>query len=418
MVNRDKDAKDGVKHYTLKAPNGIFYTLLYFVIWVLTKLIFRTSYKRTPALRKHKDALIMIGNHASYLDIPIAIVAAGHKRINFVSGDFLYSNKTKLLLKLMQVIPKKQFQPDVRTILLLVRALKAGRKVFIYPEAQRSIDGEPGYLNSQFARLVKRAGVAVGIVRCSGCYLAWPRWAEGFVRPGKIVAESDILLTAEEIESLDVNEIHEKVKAALNISDYSYQLSRSKPGKYLTPAPAAGLENILHHCPSCKRMKAIVSTGKTLRCGQCYWEIELSLTGFFTRIKEGPFFANPVLWHRWQQAEISKLFADQPETVLSFSASCQKHGDTLDESYTIPGTVYISESELCFEPDGDSTPLHPAELCFPRKGQEFGIFATYGESFRQYNSFGAWDFFPDVKSWPIIIHDWSTMGFRRESMIQ
>lgn len=414
----EKETKGELKNYLLKAPNGIIYGLLFFLVWILTKLFFRASYKRTSAFRKHRGTLIMIGNHASYLDIPIAIVAAGYKRVNFVSSDYLYSNKTKLLLKMMQVIPKKQFQPDVKTTLLLFRALKAGRKVFLYPEAQRSIDGEPGYLDPQFARLIKRSVVPVGIVRCRGCYLAWPRWAKGFVRPGKIVAESDILLTAEEIESLGVDEIHEKVKAALNISDYDFQLSRTKPGKYLTPAPTVGLENILHHCPSCKQMQAIESTGRTLRCRQCDWEIKLGLTGFFIKVKEGPFFSNPAQWHRWQQDELSRLFAGQSETELSFPALCRKHGNHLNTQPYVPGIVHMNKTTLYFEPDDDKDSENYAEISFPRAGQESGIFADYGKNFRQYNSAGSWDFFPETKSWPIIVHDWSRMGICEISMLQ
>lgn len=409
MAEVDIKAKDKEKKYSLKAPDFIFYALVYFVFWILSKLLFRASYKRTAAFRKHKGALIMIGNHASYLDIPFAIVAAGHKRINFVAGDFLYSKKTRLFLRLMQVIPKKQFQVDVRTMLLIYRALQSGRKVFIYPEAQRSIDGESGYLDPQFARLIKRGGVAVGIVRCRGCYLAWPRWTQGFIRPGKVVAESDILLTADEISTLEVDEIHEIIKDALNISDYDFQLSLAKPGKYITPAPAAGLENMLHHCPSCGKMQAIESTGKTLRCRQCHWKIELGLDGFFVRIKDDPFFDNPAKWHQWQLAELEKLFDGKPETVLSFPAACREHNKQFG-SPSVQGTVRISKSKLCFQPDDGKNSNEQGELCFLHAGQQGGLFATYGESFRQYNSSGTWDFYPEIKSWPIIVHDWSKMG--------
>ncbi|NLK02629.1 MAG: 1-acyl-sn-glycerol-3-phosphate acyltransferase [Clostridiaceae bacterium] len=404
MRTDNKAQKDVVK-----APNALIYGAAYIVCWLISKILFRASYRRTRNFRRHKEAMIIIGNHGSYLDAPLAIVGAGWKRMHFVGGDFIYNKKTQKFLDYLRVIPKKQFQPDVRTVLLLIRALQRGRKIMIFPEGQRSVNGDPNYLDPQFSRLVKRAGVAVGAVIFRGAYLAWPRWSTSFVRPGKVVVSSDVILTAEEVKQMTAEEIHLKVKDALNVSDYDFQLSRKKPGKYLTRRPADGLENILHHCPACGEMQAIESTGRTLACRHCGWELRLGLDGFF--VPDGPvgapFFDRPSIWHKWQQEQLAALFATKPDTILTFAAHVARREDQ-QATPAVAGTISLDQTKLWFTPAAGQE-LPADELSFPRSGQT-GLYASYGKNFRQANRSGTWVFSPEIKSVPIIVHDWLMTG--------
>lgn len=388
-----------------KAPNALVYGAAYIVCWLVSKILFRASYRRSRNFRRHQGAMIIIGNHGSYLDAPLAIVGAGWKRMHFVSGDFIYNKKTQKFLDYLRAIPKKQFQPDVRTVVLLIRALQKGRKIMIFPEGQRSVNGDPNYLDPQFSRLVKRAGVAVGAVIFRGAYLAWPRWSTAFVRPGKVVVSSDVILTAEEVKQMTAEEIHLKVKAALNVSDYDFQLSRKKPGKYLTRRPADGLDSILHHCPACFQMQAIVSTDRILVCSQCGWELRLGLDGFFIpgETSGSPFFDRPGSWHQWQQEQLATLFATKPDTVLTFAAHVARHEDQ-PTTPAVAGTISLDQTRLRFTPAAGQE-IPEDELSFPRSGQT-GLYASYGKNFRQTNKSGTWVFTPETKSVPIIVHDW------------
>ena len=403
-----------------RAPNAFLYGLLYILCWLLSKLIFRTCYKRTTDFKKCDGPMLIIGNHSSYLDAPLTLVGAGFKRMHFVGGDFLYNKKTEKFLDWLGIISKNQFQPDVKTVLRLVRTLRAGRRVMIFPEGQRSVNGSSSPIAPQFARLVKRVGVTVATIKCKGSYLAWPRWSKGFFRPGKITVESDILLTPDMIAAMDSEMIHSKIEAALNISDYDYQLAKKKPGKYLTSKPAAGLDTILHHCPACHQPHSMESSGKTLFCSICGWAVKLALDGFFinTRETKRPIFTRIDKWHQWQQQQLATFFAENEDAVLTFTANLQKRrGRELSPS--IPGQVTLDAPKLSFKPEEkrELAALLPESendedfstiLSFPRVGQE-GLYARYGRDFRQANRLGTWVITPEIKSWPIVVHDWIIM---------
>lgn len=398
--------KNASANEAIKAPNLLLYAFVWLLAWSLSKLFFFARYERSKTLKKHQGPLIFIGNHGSYLDVLFALVGAGRKRMHFVAGDFVFNKKTNWILNKLRLIPKKQFYPDVKTVRSFFRVLNEGRRVFIYPEGQRSINGRAGRLDPLFSRLVKKSEAAVAIVECHGSYLAWPRWATGLFRPGRVYVSSRILLRADEVKFMELDEIHAHIKEALQISDYDFQLTRKKPGKYLTTRPADGLQNILHHCPSCKRMQAMESGGRNLYCRYCSWEIRLGLDGFFEPTGAKPFFPRPDQWHSWQQEELAALFKQDPNYTLSFPAKMLAKNNPAP--LLLAGQVDLSAEDLTFISNDDSE--GKKRLIFPRAGQKDGIFAHYGSDFRQFSSECVWDFYPDQTSGPIIVHDWVMMN--------
>ena len=114
-----------------RAPNAFLYGLLYILCWLLSSS-FQNLLQRTTDFKKCDGPMLIIGNHSSYLDAPLTLVGAGFKRMHFVGGDFLYNKKTEKFLDWLGIISKNQFQPDVKTVLRLVRTLRAGRRVMIF----------------------------------------------------------------------------------------------------------------------------------------------------------------------------------------------------------------------------------------------------------------------------------------------
>jgi hypothetical protein len=104
---------------------------------------------------------------------------------------------------------------------------------------------------------------------------------------------------------------------------------------------------------------------------------------------------------------LAALFATKPDTILTFAAHVARREDQ-QATPAVAGTISLDQTKLWFTPAAGQE-LPADELSFPRSGQT-GLYASYGKNFRQANRSGTWVFSPEVKSVPIIVHDWLMTG--------
>src|SRR5699024_11538165 len=65
-------------------------------------------------------------------------------------------------------LPKVQFTADPRCIASILRTLRAGGAVCLYPAGQTSMTGRPGEVGPAIARLVRKCGVSVAFLQLHG----------------------------------------------------------------------------------------------------------------------------------------------------------------------------------------------------------------------------------------------------------
>jgi 1-acyl-sn-glycerol-3-phosphate acyltransferase len=117
---------------------------------------------------------------------------------------------TARLLKLMHVITKKMFTPDVSTIMNIMRAKKENAVLVIFPEGRLSCYEHTLPVTDGTAELIKKLGVDLYSWKAEGAALTFPKWREkDEERIGKINASVKLLLTAEEVAKKDICEIRE-----------------------------------------------------------------------------------------------------------------------------------------------------------------------------------------------------------------
>lgn len=84
---------------------------------------------------------LLVCNHASFVDPPLVGVAFDEE-IHYLARKTLMSNPVaKLVYKTWNSIPVDQEKPDMSSLKAVIRLLKQGKKVLIFPEGARTPDG-------------------------------------------------------------------------------------------------------------------------------------------------------------------------------------------------------------------------------------------------------------------------------------
>ncbi len=120
--------------------------------------------------------VLIAANHQSYLDPTAVGCRIRNRQIDFVARLGLFSNKhLGRFLAFLNSIPVAEEGPDTSAIKEIIRRLRMGRCVMIFPEGSRTETGDVQPFKRGVAVLVKRAKCPVIPAAIDGAYQAWPR---------------------------------------------------------------------------------------------------------------------------------------------------------------------------------------------------------------------------------------------------
>ena len=130
-----------IRSRKIKRPNAI-YNILGTVWKLFVAKKYNVHYTFKSDFRKETGPFFFISNHASRLDYIFVGVPLLPLRMNFVAGyNEFHRSHLALVFKLLRVIPKKNFVPDIYTVKEISRVMKNGGGVCIFPEGMSSISG-------------------------------------------------------------------------------------------------------------------------------------------------------------------------------------------------------------------------------------------------------------------------------------
>lgn len=166
-------------------PGSVFlaYAVLR-VIYLISRLLFRLEVRGAEVLTQVEPPYLICPNHQSYLD-PFIVCSTYPRRVLrdvfHVGASMFFQNAvTEQLAMLINVVP---IDPDTH----LLRAMRAGaaglsarRILTIYPEGQRSFDGELQGFKKGAAILATEMNVPIVPVALDGPYRIWPRYSGRF----------------------------------------------------------------------------------------------------------------------------------------------------------------------------------------------------------------------------------------------
>ena len=164
------------------------YSPFYAFCKFLTLALSRVFFWRSIVGREHwiDGPAIIASNHASFLDPP-AVGGSCPGQIGYLARKSLL--RMAFFRKVcdgLSTIPVERDAADFGSIKRILTALKQGRKILMFPEGERTFDGELQKPMAGVGFLVHQAGVPVIPAYVHGTFHAWPRH-RALPRPGKLV---------------------------------------------------------------------------------------------------------------------------------------------------------------------------------------------------------------------------------------
>lgn len=318
--------------------------------------------------------IIVIANHESFLDPMVTSRLTHGRKVNFVCGEFLFRKHFwGHVFKLGGAIPKKQFAVDTGAVKAMMKVIKRGGVLVIYPEATRHVDGHSiDTFDDGVAKLAKKAGATIYVQRIHGAYLTMPRWAPKLrVRRGRITSEFVRIIPKEKIASMSVEELDREIKESILYDENKWAVDNNM--NYGSHKLAEGLDNIAYRCPCCDSSFRFKWDGdNSLVCEQCGETFTYHPNGTIT-------YDDKVTdLHEWSLWEMERLEAEGNASVVT-PCELYKEQDQFTFVKTDEGTLSVRQGEIRFAGEGS--------VVFDT-GKLRGIVCNYGRFFEVYDSKG------------------------------
>ena len=119
--------------------------------------------------------VLLLSNHQSFLD-PVLCGLSLSRELDFMARDGLFHNRWfGSYIRSLNAFPVHRDKADTRAIKEMIRRLKAGRAVMMFPEATRTEDGRIRTIKSGFELIARRSGAVTVPVVIDGAFEVWPR---------------------------------------------------------------------------------------------------------------------------------------------------------------------------------------------------------------------------------------------------
>jgi 1-acyl-sn-glycerol-3-phosphate acyltransferase len=132
-------------------------------------------YFNVPDLRARRGGVLLASNHQSFLD-PVLIGMALPAPISYLARRSLFRVPGfGALLRAIRVHPVRRDAVDAGALKTMLRLLRDGEALLMFPEGTRTHDGTMGPLKSGAAAIAIRVGVPLLPVCVEGAFECWPR---------------------------------------------------------------------------------------------------------------------------------------------------------------------------------------------------------------------------------------------------
>ena len=179
-----------------------YYWVCYHLIKLLARIFLRLRVVHRERMINH-GPVILAANHQSYFDPPLA-GSVSDRAIYFLARRTLLNGAILgWLLPKLNVVPVDSEGGKDRTALkALIRILRAGEGTLVFPEGQRTLDGNLQPAQPGLGLVIARTLAPVVPMRIFGAYEAWPIH-EKWPRLGRvtIIVGEPIYFTQQDVEA-------------------------------------------------------------------------------------------------------------------------------------------------------------------------------------------------------------------------
>jgi len=153
-------------------------TPIYRAGYTLSKVVAKLGFRLRTYGRENlieDGPAILASNHASYLDPPLVGVSC-RKDVYFLARKSLFERPVVgPILAQLNTVPVDRDRGDVGAIRAMIKLLKSGNRVLVFPEGTRSKDGNLQPARAGVGLLIAKSLAPVVPVRVFGSHAALPR---------------------------------------------------------------------------------------------------------------------------------------------------------------------------------------------------------------------------------------------------
>ncbi len=187
---------------------------VYWLGWMAFGAAFRTLFGLRIVGRENlitEGPVLVASNHQSFLDPPL-IGNLYDTEMVFLARKTLFVGFFKWLYPQWNAIPVDQDRPDMSSLKTIIRKLKEGHRVLVFPEGARTLDGDIGTAAPGIGLIAAKSGAVIQPVRISGARDALPR-GSARIRFARITVSIGpaIRLTPEELKAASGKDGYERI---------------------------------------------------------------------------------------------------------------------------------------------------------------------------------------------------------------
>jgi 1-acyl-sn-glycerol-3-phosphate acyltransferase len=120
-------------------------------------------------------AVLIASNHESFLDPPLVGTLYQDEMFYLARKTLMKGALLKWIYLAWNSIPVDQDRPDMTSLKAIIKLLASGRRVLIFPEGERSLDGNMGAAQPGVGLIAVKSNAVIQPIRIEGAREALPR---------------------------------------------------------------------------------------------------------------------------------------------------------------------------------------------------------------------------------------------------
>ena len=283
---------------------------LTFVIWIVS---FFTLFTKRGRITKRgmegiKAPYLLLCNHNSFTDLMVMMASIFPNRANYVISIDGFIGR-ELLARMVGGIGIRKFTNSIHLVKNMLNAKNRGQIVVLFPEARYALCGTQAVLPDSLGKFARLMNVPIVTLVMHGHHIINPFWNSRKNRKiSHIEAELELLLTAEQTQSLTPDEINAQIREKLVYDDFAWQ--RDNKIALRSPVRAQNLHKVLYQCPHCSTEYRMNSAGKELWCEACNKRWAMDEYGVLSAQYGETEFSHVPDWYEWERENVRREVMD------------------------------------------------------------------------------------------------------------
>ena len=157
---------------------------------------------------------LLLSNHQSFLD-PVLCGMGLPRELDYIARDSLFRNRWfGRYISSLNAFPIQRDQADLAAMRTIIKRLRSGRAIVLFPEATRTRDGRIRPIKGGFVLIVRKAQAPTIPVVIDGAFEAWPR-TRRLPSLGRITVSYGKPITPQQAKTLSRQELVELLNCRL-----------------------------------------------------------------------------------------------------------------------------------------------------------------------------------------------------------